>query len=110
MIMGRKKKGVLMNEEITLRQIDNEPLQKLGIKIKDFNIVISIDTIQVSAFKLFDNNQEVKLKEHIHKIESFPVWICYDREEKEICFSQKGKGVALAMVHVVGNQVMGWRF
>ena len=99
-----------MNTEITLRQVDNEPLRKLGIRIKDFNVVISGDDIQVSAFKLFDNDQEVKIKEHTYKIESFPVWICYDRKDKEIYFSRVGKGVALATVHVVGNEVMGWRF
>jgi hypothetical protein len=108
--MTRKKKGVLMNEEITLRQVDNEPLRKLGIRVEDFNVVISLDTIQVGAFTLHDNDQEVKIKEHVHKIESLPVWVCYDREEKEIYFSRVGKGVALAMVHMVGEEIMGWRF
>ena len=90
--------------------MNNEPLRKLGIRIEDFNIVISIDTIQVSTFTLFDNDQEVEIKEHVHKIESFPVWVCYDRDKKEMYFSRVGKGVALAMVHMVGDAIMGWRF
>jgi hypothetical protein len=108
--MTRKKKKVLMNEEITLRQVNNEPLRKLGLRIEDFNVVISIDTIQVDAFTLYDNDREVKIREHVYKIESFPVWVCYDREKKDIYFSRIGKGVALAMVHMVGDEIMGWRF
>lgn len=99
-----------MNEEIALRQVNNEPLRKLGIRVEDFNLVISIDTIHVGTFTLHENGQKVEIKEHVHKIESFPVWVCYDREEKDIYFSRVGKGVALAMVHMVGETVMGWRF
>jgi hypothetical protein len=107
--MARKRTD-LKDTEITLRQVDNEPLHKLGIRIEDFNVKISDENIQVGAFKLLDHEKEVKIKEHVHKIESFPVWVCYDREAEEIYFSGVGKGVALAMIHVVGDVVMGWRF